>query len=274
MIVGASDRMLTAGDIEFEPPKPKIAQLNSFVVALTAGDSAAHAAITSETQQALLQNSIFDVGRVAKIYANRFAAYRRGEAESAILAPLGLTTEEFLRRQHGMAPDLVSRLTSDLQRYRGLEDTSAIIAGLDVRGAHLYVVSDPGFAVCNDGIGFAAIGIGQNHAESQFMFAKYTPSEKFEKALFLTYYAKKRAEVAPGVGNFTDMFYIGFSPPQFSLFHEKIVNDLDDIYVETRNQEVGIGSSAHARVEEYIKTLAAKAKEGGGQASPTGDGVS
>jgi hypothetical protein len=44
-IFGAADRMLTAGDIQFEPPDVKITPLTTSIVVMTAGDSALHAEI-------------------------------------------------------------------------------------------------------------------------------------------------------------------------------------------------------------------------------------
>lgn len=40
MITGASDRMLTAGDIEFEPEQSKIQPLTNSIALMLAGDSA------------------------------------------------------------------------------------------------------------------------------------------------------------------------------------------------------------------------------------------
>jgi hypothetical protein len=44
MIIGASDRMVTFGDVEYEQPHPKILRLASHTVALTSGPSNHHAA--------------------------------------------------------------------------------------------------------------------------------------------------------------------------------------------------------------------------------------
>ena len=39
VVLGASDRMLTAGDVQFEPEREKIFPLTTSIVALTAGDA-------------------------------------------------------------------------------------------------------------------------------------------------------------------------------------------------------------------------------------------
>ena len=47
IVVIACDQMLTAGDIEFEPPHPKIYPLTTSIVMLIAGNTAALSEITS-----------------------------------------------------------------------------------------------------------------------------------------------------------------------------------------------------------------------------------
>src|SRR4051812_28874420 len=44
-IFGAADQMLTAGNIQFEPPASKIVYLTNSIVAMLAGDSAIHSEI-------------------------------------------------------------------------------------------------------------------------------------------------------------------------------------------------------------------------------------
>ena len=39
MVAGASDRMITAADIEFEPPQPKIWPLTNSIIAMYSGDT-------------------------------------------------------------------------------------------------------------------------------------------------------------------------------------------------------------------------------------------
>jgi hypothetical protein len=39
LVVGASDRMITAGDVQFEPQQTKIAQLTSSLALMVAGDT-------------------------------------------------------------------------------------------------------------------------------------------------------------------------------------------------------------------------------------------
>lgn len=257
-IIGASDRMLTAGDIEFEPPQTKIYGLGVATVALVAGDAAAQATICDKTNREIMRDGVTYVRDAAEIYARHFAEFRRKRNERTFLSPLGLDVNEFLRRQPGMLASEVARLSRDLT-YEEL-DIEGIVTGIDAHGAHIYVVRDPGVAECNDTVGFAAIGIGSNHAESQFMFAGYHPRETFEKALHLVYSAKKRAEVAPGVGLDTDIFSVSFA--SYTLAQQDVIDRLEEIYQTVRKGEQQAQEQAYLDVVKFVEELGAQQQQG------------
>lgn len=257
MIVGASDRMLTAGDIEFEPPQSKIFLLSHYphhFVGLTAGEASAQATICTDTLNRVVTNQITNVGEVAQEYGRHFSEYRRTQAERRLLAPLGLNMDALINHNHNLPQECVTRLIHELREEQiGAE---AIITGVDQSGAHIYVIRDPGHVFCHDSVAFSAIGIGAEHAGSQFMFARYTMEWTFPRAMLLTYYAKKRAEVAPGVGLETDMFCIvpGLPSP-FQPFPQNIIQVLDGIYQQFRTEEQSVINAAYAGVEQYVQQL-------------------
>ena len=82
-----------------------------------------------------------------------------------------------------------------------------IIAGVDDDGAHLYGIRDPGVADCFDSLGFHAIGIGALHALSTLALT-YDPNVKQEDMVKRIHSIKKSTEVAPGVGEMTDISII------------------------------------------------------------------
>src|SRR6202040_4052952 len=90
-------------------------------------------------------------------------------AEMRALGPLSLTLDSFIKRQKEMTPEIVKELTSAIVNF-DMPEIEAIVTGIDDTGAHIYVVTNSAVA-CRDAIGFAAIGIGYWHANSQFMFA-------------------------------------------------------------------------------------------------------
>jgi len=127
-----------------------------------------------------------------------------------------------------MNPDVVKKITTGLIDYK-LPDVEAIFAGIDMSGPHLYVVRN-GNVSCEDRIGFAAIGVGSWHAESLFMAAGHTRAATTSRALYLTFAAKKRAEIAPGVGVETDMFMIGPQLGSYISIRDSIIQDLGRFY--------------------------------------------
>ena len=233
MVLCASDRMLTAGDIEFEPPQTKIYPLTNSILVLVAGDAAAQHSISATANRQMAASGSLLVRDGAEIYANAFAEYRKRRNERAILAPLGLDLQAFIANQKSMLPEIAARITRDLT----LDDLeiAGIVAGVDDHGAHVYVIRDPGQPICHDSIGFASIGIGSGHAESQFMFAGYQKRESLPNALMLLYRAKKRAEVAPGVGTDTDIYSV--SRTGWVAAEEMWTDKLHEIYQVARQRE-------------------------------------
>src|SRR5260370_1132464 len=119
----------------------------------------ARAAVTAIEQRRAVQRSgsarsidsgASEVKTIAEAWAMAFADYRRRQAERSLLAPLGLNLETYRRE----SPESRASLDDELRRWE-LEE-AAIITGLDGTGAHLYTVSDPGWASCEDEVRLAA----------------------------------------------------------------------------------------------------------------------
>jgi len=274
-IVGASDRMITANDVEFEPEQPKIWPLTSSIVALYSGDSALQTEILERVESDVASQIAKDpatwltVRHVADLYSRYYQATLRKRAETDYLSPFGLDGDSFIRRQREMDPQLVGRLASRLIEYK-FQPQAAILTGVDLDGpqttgtqpdtyAHIYVARDADIT-CHDRVGFAAIGIGQSHAESQFMFAGHTRAKPFPETVLLTYSAKKRAEVAPGVGSDTDMFAIGAALGSYFTFGDHVIAGLKDIDKKTNEEMKLAAGNAQERMKAFDAELAQKAK--------------
>lgn len=143
LVIGASDRMLTAENIEFQPDMPKIWRLSPLTVAMTAGNIAVHAEILGKVLPDIAKwstenpGSVISVEQAARLYARRYEEIRVREAESRILAPLGLETATFLDGR--VEKDLAIDLMEQMQRFRDL-GIHAIVCGIDTSGAHLEFV--------------------------------------------------------------------------------------------------------------------------------------
>jgi hypothetical protein len=139
--------------------------------------------------------------------------------------------------------------------------------GIDHSGPHIYVVRNSDVS-CQDPVGFAAIGAGHWHAESQFMFAGHVRLRPFPETLLLVYSAKKRAEVAPGVGAETDMFMIGPVIGSHTPIGHHVLQHLDGIYQDSRAQEIAIGNKARERAAEYVSQIIAESAPKGQASLP------
>ena len=279
VVISISDRMITTGDIEFEPPQRKVWNLTSSVSVLAAGDSTLQAEILQDVDATVKQRVFTEpanwwrVRDVAELYRGAYQDIKNRRAESAILAPLGLDHDSFVANQADMEPSLVKSLVDELTQF-SLTEVECIFVGTDTDGpvdpktgspgiyTHIYV-SHGGQVSCYDPIGFAAIGIGAWHAQSQLMFARHTRLRPIWETLFSLYSAKKHAEVAPGVGKDTDMFSIGKNLGSRIDFGDHVINELERIYQESRTGTQAVIAHAESETKSFLEMIAKQAEEAG-----------
>lgn len=256
-IFGASDRMLTAADVEFEPERPKLYNITNSIVVMTSGDAGVHTEILTSVIGTVAEriesepNRWVRVKAVAELYVSTWNEIKRQRSEARLLAPLGLTHETFISNQGIMRESLASRLQQALIEFQ-IPDISAIVAGVDQDGgAHIFVVRNDDIT-CQDSIGFTAIGIGARHALSQFMQAGHTPAKLPIDTLLLTYIAKKRAETAPGVGKDTDVFVVSGLGAYGKLTSVPLLRTLEDAYNKIVQDERLALSNAAKELLKYF----------------------
>src|SRR5258708_25020382 len=96
-VFGASDRMLTGRDVEFEPSQTKIIGLTRSIAILIAGDTAMQIEVmygVSSNVKSRVQtqpDNWWNVSDVADLYSRYYNQARSRRSENAILTPLGLT---------------------------------------------------------------------------------------------------------------------------------------------------------------------------------------
>jgi hypothetical protein len=278
-VMGASDRMLTAGDIQYQPAQPKILTLSSAIAVMTSGDASIQAQILYRTgadvQARIVRepDNWWSVEDVARLYLKYAMQYRAEEAELAYLAPHGLTYETWISRQHELAPRVAANIAEQLT-YFPAPGVSAIIMGVDLVGPHIYVVhrDEDGRRMTvsrEDYVGFAAIGSGSNHAESQMMLGGHATTNGFADTLRLLYKAKKSAEVAPGVGEATDLLILGPRLGENIIVRPDVLGQLEGLH--DREQQAIRKSDERGRkaMEKWISTLTAAPQQ---QAPDSGGG--
>jgi hypothetical protein len=207
------------------------------------------------------------VRTVAEWYYEHFQDARNIRSENAILNPIGLTRDSFISRQNQLDSALANKLASELVNF-SVADIQAIITGVDEDGPHIYVVENRGVEN-RDSVGFAAIGVGYWHANSQIMFAEHARWKPMPDTLFLTYAAKRRAEVAPGVGEGTDMFMIGPTLGSYFQVGDHVLAGLFGIYSRTRERAKESQEMSRTEVNTFVDELTTKTRSASGeQATP------
>lgn len=250
--------MITSDDIEFEPPKEKIYSLTNSIVMLIAGLTAPQIEIwqgawADVAARLLKDTSWMRVREAAEIVAKRTIQFTTERQLRTVLEPRGLDFHTLIGRQREFRKDFLEQVQYEMGLCR--PTVSTLVAGLDPHGGHIYEIDKWGDMVCHDAAGFAAIGGGQRHADSQFMFSKHSARRPYLEAVYLTYAAKKRAESAPGVGVDTDMFYItelgrGRSVPDVVL----------DVLETAYKEELREAKEANARALKFLPEVMAEAE--------------
>ncbi len=165
-----------------------------------------------------------------------------------------------------------TRLANELTEYQFAEEKNGLLEiiflGVDNDGPLLvggkkgtYVkiyVAEGDKLSTRTNVGFAAIGVGKSHAESQFMVAGYWPGKLLNEAILIAYSAKKRAESAPGVGKATDFISIGPKLGNFYKVEDGDLNRLDAIYAKSQKPAAQAFKRAISETQELIQVIRAR----------------
>jgi hypothetical protein len=252
--------MITVGDVQFEPATRKIFPLTSSIFALTSGESSVNAEIiagaTADVNKRLAADeSWMTVEEAARIVGRQIQIYTTRLADFEILGPLGLSRSAFLQHQksHWFQDTFDKLFTID-------SGSDIIVAGVDQSGGHIWKIDGRGKPWCHDPAAFAAIGIGQRHAESQFQFGRHHSYAPFSRTLFLAYKAKRRSEVAPGVGRiFTDMCVVSGLGAFTPLLFEDI-DFLETLYMSLLTAERDMAKRHEDEMDGKFQQMAEAAK--------------
>lgn len=243
--ITASDRMITFGDVQYEPSQTKVAEMSQHTMLLIAGDYALHSEAIIRTREGLARQPAAPPRDIALAYGRQIQAIKRRHAEDMYLAPLGLNTDLLMAQQREMTEHSMSFLMQQMQEYRG-EDVEALIVGTHEGHATIYHIDGRGSVTCMDDVGFAAIGSGAWHTRSLLMQNRYSNAWLFFPALALVFAAKRAADLSPGVGRETDI-HIAYKTGTERLVeatHKKL-QELYQEFVDARS----------ALVENSVKSL-------------------
>jgi hypothetical protein len=254
--ITASDRMITFGDVQYEPEQMKFASMATHTMLLISGDYSLHSEAIKTTQHALQSRPDATPGDIALMYGRAMQAIKQRHAEDIFLAPLGLNTDLLAAQQNELSPSTVDRLLAQMQQYEG-EVVEALIVGIEKKvgtetgGGTIYHVDSRGSVTCADDVGFAAIGSGAWHANSQLMQAGYTRRFPYFRALATVFAAKKAADVSPGVGNnFTDVSVIFRTGPEPLIQYQR--DKLEEIYADFVTKRAALATDAVTALTDCV----------------------
>jgi hypothetical protein len=258
VIVTASDRMVTlGGKTEYVwREQTKTYWFTDFIVSLSADDPDLALEVETAAYRSLeKRNGTLTVKKVAYKVAQKFREHRARRNEQLILSPQGLTFQTLMQNEKALDPTNVKLLRDRLDE--GALRATMIIAGLDKDNeGHIFVVDDPGVCVTCDSEGFAAIGLGREHAEVVFAEANYTPYREWTEALIISYLAKRRAEAAPGVGNVdTDLYWIRSEGRGYAAPADPLLGQLGKIERDLSRNTRRVINRGHEQLKSNIETV-------------------
>lgn len=209
-IIVASDRMITVGEIiEFEHEVTKFEPLTNNSIVLTAGSATVQNDILKDVKSKIKKYNDVPFEDLNAIIKSSYLEVRNRCSEELFLKPLGMDLDTFYKNQRSFLPEFTFRLIEKIENNN--LDVSLVLCGFDEDKGNIQLIDDPGNSESFNSVGFCAVGSGSLNAVSIFTLHHYAPSFNLEKALYLTYAAKKNAERAPGVGCDTDIVIISKS---------------------------------------------------------------
>jgi 20S proteasome alpha/beta subunit len=206
-IVIAADQMITANipvsyQFETENVKKIYPIPGKNAVIMTAGNAIAAYEIVEKVKRKIAASAETEtVEQIAEIARSIYQDVRRRQVVERFLNTRGLDLGTYLSNQRALHEGVVSEIEKALQGWS--IDVDLIIAGGDSDSCHIYNVSHPGVTDCHDPVGYVCVGSGSPHAMYYLIGSKYKKSMKVEDVKKLVSGAKKRSEVAPGVGKHT-----------------------------------------------------------------------
>ncbi|MCH8877631.1 MAG: hypothetical protein IIA89_12530 [Chloroflexi bacterium] len=205
-VIAVSDRMVSTGDmtLTFEHPRMKAERLTEKAIVLTAGTVHEPDLLRQAREKAKGKDRILEIADVVK---DVYQDVREKHIVDEVLRPhTGLTSlADWRNEQKNLHDHLVISLNEEIANY-GLGLTLMLV-GFDDEG-HLIRINDPGTYRSYDNLSYCCLGMGNRHADNTFAWYRYSRLFPVNDALYIAFEAKKKAEMAGGVGSSTDILII------------------------------------------------------------------
>lgn len=228
-IVLIADRMATNMNVVREAESAhKILSIKSNIYMLIAGDGV----LGKEIHKAVLArvDEINTIEEAAAVAQSEYINARLARVQNLVLVPRGLTIDAYQRQQQTLEPNIAALIDQQMMQFS--IDVSLLVAGVDATGARIYAVENGIYGELDS---FSAIGSGSTHATNSLHARNYSPDFEATKARYLAFEAKKRSEVAPGVGVKTDMIVI--EADNTKTYTDEELSNLNTKYESIMKQE-------------------------------------
>jgi len=264
-LILASDRKITYGfpiNTEIESDNKKIEKITDKIFILSAGDSFVGSQLVEEIKGE--QQGATSVKNVAEAARKRYIELRTKRMVQIYLEPRGMSLDYYLQKQKDLNEQISIQIDSGMSRDQQSFILSLIVGGIDDSGGHIYGIFHPGIMNVMDFSGFCAIGIGDVHAINSLIGNKYTSKSSLREVLYLVYDAKKRSEVAPGVGKYTDIYTI-----KTDGVHELTNTEIDELDKIKQELNTKLESDLKKALEDYKLAGKVVKEENANESKPT-----
>ena len=211
-VVLASDQMVTAHfpigyEFEHEETTKIVPMSNSVdIYALVAGDVLKGQEIIGAARVQAQTQDVTTAAEIAELVRACYQQTRLTHIVRTELEPRGLDINSYYNNQQRLLPQVVQVVDQVMcQTDLGVQ---IIIAGPGNGQYTIHTVTNPGVVNDNSPIGHSAIGSGAPHAIYSLIEAPYMPSLDKNTVLEMVKAAKRRSQVAPGVGASTRIIAI------------------------------------------------------------------
>jgi hypothetical protein len=236
-VVTVSDRMISTGDMTmaWEQPRPKYNAISNKAVVLSAGTVHEPDILRRAEKKSMGREDILEIADAIK------AEYQKARQQTVIdmilIPKLGIySIDEWHQKQANLHFKIVEDIQNAIEHVR--VHSHLVLAGVDNEG-HLIEISDPGIISCWDTVSFSCVGIGERHASNVFAWYKYSRNFPLNSAIFIAFEAKKRAELAGGVGKSTDVLII--NSDGVNKITDETIQVLEDIYNARESEAIQTG---------------------------------
>lgn len=210
-IVAAVDRMITANfpiPTEFETDDvPKIYSVGNSALAMSAGNALSAYEIMERAKAQIQSQQISKIEQIVEVIRKTYQDYRQQLIVEKYLEPRGLNLTSYYGMQQKLVLGIVQDIENQLMHFNIGVDL--IVAGCrDGEECHIFSVTHPGVSTTHDAIGHVSIGSGAPHVMYYFIGSNYRKGMSVEEVKKIVLDAKKRSQVAPGVGKQTELIIV------------------------------------------------------------------